>query len=334
VAVALLPACAGSGTAPGPTAVTPSLSTGLNARAASGKPTVYAASLNAAGKPFIAVFGAGGETFSRKIKHGFAVAADSRGNAYIAHTPVTVYADAGKTLVQKFPVTNGPRELDYGNDIVPDGLGDFYVTCGHHMLCEYQIGKNGPIRELPAGFGSLATDKSGDLYQSVNGGEVVEYSPGSTSPKRTITSGIAYPEALAVDHKGNLYVGNLEGGTDFTADVTVYGPNDNSPRQTISEGVTNPLMIRVDSDGNVGVLNFTNVTMYAPGSDTPSNVITQGIANADSLAFDQSNNLYVANFGATNNDPGSITVYAAGSYSLTRTITKNIKHSISVAVGP
>jgi hypothetical protein len=104
--------------------------------------------------------------------------------------------------------------------------------------------------------------------------------------------------------------------------------------RTISQRVTNPPLLRTDSSGNLGVLNFTNITMYAAGSDSPASVITQGIAGAASLAFDQSGNLYVANAGATNSDPGSITVYATGTYSLTRTRTKNIKRSGSMVVGP
>jgi hypothetical protein len=142
------------------------------------------------------------------------------------------------------------------------------------------------------------------------------------------------PEALTVDPQGNLYVANASAGTNDTPDIAVYAPGDSSPTRTISQGITNPSMLRTDSSGNLGVLNFTNIAIYASGSNSPSKVITQGIAGAASMAFDQSNNLYVANVGATNSDPGSITVYAAGTYSLSETITKNIKRSSSVVVGP
>jgi hypothetical protein len=346
-AFALFTGCTGQNVS-SPSAVTPSVSSSLNVRAAtkqqSGGPTVYAESRNAAGLPFVAVFSDGGASFARKIKHGAALAADSSGYVYIAHSPVTVYSDAGKTLVQKFPVMNGPSK----NLIVTDGLGDFYVLCGHKpyktTLCEYAIGKTGPVRQLnAAGFDlSIATDASGNLYFGTGYNSVVVYAPGGTSPQRTITNGVAGPESIAVDPQGNLYVGNANSTTNHIGTISVYAPGGSSPSRTISNGVTSPIAIHADSIGNLGVLNGyngfistpANMTMYASGSGTPLSVITDGLDAPTSFAFDSSDNLYVSNIGATNNDPGSITVYAAGSYSLTRTITKNIEHSVSVAVGP
>jgi hypothetical protein len=337
ISLVLLTACAGQNTS-GTSALTPSLGNSLNERASTkqtGGPTVYAESRNAAGLPFIAVFGNGGKTFLRKIKNGSWVAADSVGYLYNAYSPVTVYSDAGKTLVQKFPVKNGPREIGYGDEITADGLGNFYVGCMHKQLCQYQIGKQGPLREFNiAGGESVATDTSGNLYLGLGYVSVQVYALGSSTPERTITSGIAGPEAVAVDPQGDLYVANTNAGSNHIPNIVVYTPNSNSPVRTITAGVVDPVGLHTDSSGDLGVLNGSNITIYTPGSSSPSKVITQGIDSPVSFAFDASNNLYVANIGASINDPGSITVYSSGSYTLTRTITKNIKGSVSVAVGP
>jgi len=307
----------------------------------SGGPTVYAEGENDAHKPIVVVYGNGGSTFLRTIKQGAAIAADSSGYVYIAHNPVTVYTDQGKTLVQKFPVLNGPGS----NVIAADGLGNFYVICGHKpyktTLCEYTIGKQGPVRQLDAtAFGSIATDASGNVYLGIGYNDVVIYGPSGTSPLRTISSSIAGPRLLAVDPQGNLFVANTNSATSSIPDIVVYAAGASIPSRTITDGVNSPYEIQIDSSGNLGLINGyngtapPNVTIYAPGSSSPLKVITNNIDGPTSLAFDQSDNLYVVNSGSSFRDPGNITVYAAASYSVTRTITKKLNDPLRVAVGP
>ena len=64
--------------------------------------------------------------------------------------------------------------------------------------------------------------------------------------------------------------------------------------------------------------------VYAPGSNVPARTITNGIDDPDALAFDSAGNLYVANYGDIGDVPGvplgTVTVYAAGTATLIRTI--------------
>lgn len=337
VAVSVITGCAGQNP-PSPSAVTPSLAGSLSAQptAKAGGPTVYVEGQNDAHKPVIVVYGNGGATFLRTIKHGAAIAANSSGYVFIAHSPVTAYADQGKTLVQKFSVHNGPSY----NVISADGLGNFYVICGHKpyktTLCEYSLGTQGPVRQLDADeFSSIATDVSGNLYLGLSN-NVTIYGPTGTTPVRTISS--AAPRALAVDSQGNLFVANWS--PNVSPNIVEYAAGTSTPSRTISSGVNAPDEITTDSSGNLALLNgyngtdAPNVTVYAPGSSSPQTVITNSIDGPSSLAFDQSGNLYVVNDGASFRDPGNITVYASGSYTLLRTITKKLNEPLRIAVGP
>jgi DNA-binding beta-propeller fold protein YncE len=74
----------------------------------------------------------------------------------------------------------------------------------------------GAVRIAPARKAAGGT--STNLYV-VNGGNntITVYAPGSTSVSETITEGVSYPLALAIDRHDNLYVSN-------SGSIAVYAP--------------------------------------------------------------------------------------------------------------
>jgi hypothetical protein len=89
-------------------------------------------------------------------------------------------------------------------------------------------------------------------------------------PIRTITNGIAGPNGITTDKKGNLYVANYVSNT-----VTVYAPNASTPKTTISNGLNGPWDVKVDGFGNVYVANdplsgTAFIQEYPAGSSSPS----------------------------------------------------------------
>ena len=295
------------------------------------------------------MFGNGGSSFLRRIKYGGNLAADSSGNLFIARdgSPghVSVHANAGGTLLQQVTLKDGP----WDDVIAADGLGNFYALreTGHGgrlYLYEYQIGKKEPIRQFDVTgyFSCMTTDSAGNLYLGLGYAVVNVYAPGSTQPERTITDGINVPAALTTDSQGTLYVSNYNSahGGYHKPYISVYAPGATSPSRTFRNGAADPVVLHTDSSGNLGVLNgpygqpgrIFNVSIFAPGSSSPFKVIKKGMDDPQSFAFDSSNNLYVANQGSS--DSGSVAVYAAGTYELKRTITRDVYHPSSVAVGP
>ncbi len=76
-----------------------------------------------------------------------------------------------------------------------------------------------------------------------------EYLKGATRPHRTITHGLTYPIGIAIDHDGNLYVGDHVPYR--TTNIQVYPPGSNSPIRTITDGVVWPTGIAVDANGTL-----------------------------------------------------------------------------------
>ena len=92
----------------------------------------------------------------------------------------------------------------------------------------------------------------------------------NSSPKYTITGGIYYPQGIATDKSGNLYVANENS-------VTIYAPGATSPSTTITAGVSWASDVAVDSGGNVYVTNNGTpsegkewINFYPAGSTSPT----------------------------------------------------------------
>ena len=161
-----------------------------------------------------------------------------------------------------------------------------------------------------------------------------KFAPGSTTPTATLT-GLGYPDALAFDASGNLYVANYwqqhtvskfaPGSTTPTATLTglirSLGPGLRRQRQPLrgqrgqqhgervcaGEHHAHRHPHRVERSSGPGLrrqrqplcrqlpVNGT-VSEFTPGSTTPTATLT-GAEFSLGLAFDASGNLYVANSG-------------------------------------
>ena len=145
----------------------------------------------------------------------------------------------------------------------------------------------------------------------------------STTPTSTL-SGLDYPDALAVDASGNLYVANyLVANT-----VSKFAPGATTPSATLT-GLSDPRALAFDTSGNVYVANYGNgtVSKFAPGATTPTATLT-GLSSPDALVFDTSGNLYVANYSMN-----TVSKFAPGATTPTATLT-GLSSPDALAVGP
>jgi hypothetical protein len=130
-------------------------------------------------------------------------------------------------------------------------------------------------------------------------------------------TGLSYPEGIALDDRGELFVAN------YNDTVTVYASgakDDAAPVRTLAgtrTGLSYPVGIAVDGAGDAFVVNSNNtVTIYAAGADgniAPERTISGSqtkLRACDAIAIDASGAIYVANLGA--GGAPSVTVYAAG----------------------
>jgi sugar lactone lactonase YvrE len=172
-------------------------------------------------------------------------------------------------------------------------------------------------------------------------GTISVYAPGADVPTRKIgdNTNLAYPDALAMDAVGNLYVANWAGGEGQPAQnsVSVFVAASGGFEYAITKGVFWPRAIAISREhlyvANApvkGVHNLPNgsVTVYNLGSTAPSMTITQGIHTPTALAFDASGNLFVANLNGH-----SITVYHPNSTTPFRTISNGATSPKAIAIG-
>jgi hypothetical protein len=130
--------------------------------------------------------------------------------------------------------------------------------------------------------------------------QVLMYDPSQKNPKPegSITAGVDYAVAIAVDQKSAVYVANLMGGSTNKGSITIYKAGATNPSLTITEGLVNPYSVAVDSKGNLFVTNLdsNSIVGYRAGAKSPFETIDfSSYGQAGGLATDQKNNLWIAN---------------------------------------
>jgi sugar lactone lactonase YvrE len=143
---------------------------------------------------------------------------------------------------------------------------------------------------------NAAADNHGTVYVANNGNSTVtEYPFGATSPSVTLSgSPIMYPNGIAVNQKGTVYV--TSGATAGSCYVLVFPKGASSPSKQIN-GFNLPVGLAIDKDGNLYVGDaLQNVVWKVPkGSTTPTSLGLTGLSDPTGVAIDSKNDLYVAN---------------------------------------
>jgi uncharacterized protein (TIGR03437 family) len=165
--------------------------------------------------------------------------------------------------------------------------------------------KNAPLGNV----GGVAVDAKGNVYIADLENSLVEkVTPGGVL---TVVAGnglagysgdggpatsaeLAYPQAVALDSLGNLYIADT--GNSSVRKVAIDGTI-----STIGSGLGIPLAVAVDNPGNVYVADFTGeVLKVSPGGTTtvfvgnPTPCFAACIGSPVGLAVDSNGNLYVA----------------------------------------
>lgn len=145
---------------------------------------------------------------------------------------------------------------------------------------------------LTSGAGILFLLASGAFAQNMfigNEGSHSVIEIPTTGPQSTFATSLQYPNALAFDSSGDLFVAD-----EFSGAIDEYAPGGGAPT-TFASGLNNPMSLAFDTAGDlfVGTQN-NNILEYAVGGG-PAMVFISGLSSPNSLAFDKAGNLFVVN---------------------------------------
>ncbi len=303
------------------------------------------------------------------------IALDSKGNIYVGDwtaASVFVYPPLGKStgLLNESPtasISGGNTGLITPWGIALDSSRNIYVADnGAASVFVYPpLGSStGPLNEAPTATISgadtglespygIALDSRANIYVADSGAtSVFVYPPvGSNTgpldevPSATLSgskTGLVYPQGIALNSSGNIYVGDSYAASVFVYPAGTNGnivPSSATISTTMTTALGSPEGIALDSSGKIyaadcpacyGESGSPSVMVYPAGSNgnaAPSATIggdSTGLATPYGITVDSTGNIYVADDGNIR-DGGSIApgvyVYPAGSHGNAAPIT-------------
>jgi hypothetical protein len=208
---------------------------------------------------------------------------------------------------------------------VYDGCITIYPLRGHHQS------PKGQICGSPLGFAvGLAVDRHRNLWVGdVGNNQILCYPPGETTPTKVLTDSGYYPEGIAVDKAGTLFVANSAEKPSGTSTVAIYARGSNSPTQVLSDPQMNGQVggVAIDkardifvSFGFPAVVKLGEFTRSPSGTYAFSIIATPG-GIPTGLQMDNSGNLLAANQSAQYNQ--TVSVFSPPAWNMTNNFGGN-----------
>lgn len=194
-----------------------------------------------------------------------------------------------------------------------------------------QLGSFSQITERPnARVEPAASNK---LYVADEEGNAISVYTSTGKYLYSITDQVRFPDAIAFDSKGNLYVANLGYGTGYGW-VTVYFPGQTRYKYELGD-MPCPNAIAIGGGNDLYAANSctNSVSIVSLTVSSQDQVLTHNIQNPQGLAFDSNGVLYVANGGTPSNPNGSVAVCTGSPPSrvCNTTITSHIDNPFGIA---
>jgi hypothetical protein len=176
-------------------------------------------------------------------------------------------------------------------------------TIGALSACDAGASSTPAVAPIPAALARVMPNRAGHA------------SSGNTAMLR------GWLSQRAKTGKSLVYVASNAGSTGA---VYVYatGGQGQAPIGAIVDGVAEPAGLAVDSAGSLYVSNSAGntVTVYPPGKLSPSATYTQGVSAPQGVAVGSDGTMYIANETGSPSGTGSVTEYAPGSKTPSKTI--------------
>ena len=249
--------------------------------------------------------------------------------------PLTITFAQAETLGSIAVLTGGAANFDFTNS------GGGTCTIGNEYTANANCTVNVTFSPKYPGarFGAVVlSDNHGNVigtgYLEGTGiGAQTSFLPGTlASIPFSQNPNVAYPQGIAVDNTGALYVADVANAAVYKETVNYYGYY---VLAAIGSGFTQPYGVAVDAAGNVYVADSGNDAVYkltpTNGSYTQA-VVGYGFTAPMGVAVDGLGNIYIADYGNGVN-PGAVYVetFSNGSYTQTQiTGTFNTPQGVAV----
>jgi sugar lactone lactonase YvrE len=207
---------------------------------------------------------------------------------------------AGTTLGRVAVLTTGLPNLDFSNAGSSTCVAQTYAAAS---TCVVMVRFEPLVPGLRRG-GVVLYDESGNVLASVpvygtGIGPETTFLPGKQSTVASFGSGgLLYPEGLAVDAGGSVYIADEGNGRVVKETPSVSG----YVQSTIANGLTSPQGVAVDGSGNVFITDTGKglVLMETPAADGFSeSTVGNGWNYPAGIALDGSGNIYIADYFKT-----------------------------------
>ena len=135
----------------------------------------------------------------------------------------------------------------------------------------------------------------------------------------TLASGVYYPQGVAVDSSGNVYIADVGAIEEW-----------NAATQTVStrvSGLYAPNGVAVDGAGNIYIDSGDAIEEWNTGTQTLGTLVSSGLSDAQGVAVDGSGNVYIADAG-----DNAIKEWNAATQILTTLVSSGLNAPDGVAV--
>jgi sugar lactone lactonase YvrE len=147
----------------------------------------------------------------------------------------------------------------------------------------------------------IAFDRSGNLFVGdFKTDTIFKVAPDGT--KSTFATGVHWPNNLAFDATGNLYV--LSPPQDYKVGGTILKFSPDGTKNTFASGAGFPLSLAFDSAGNLFVSEMDSAAIFKFPPDGSKSTFATNVGYVDGLAFDAGGNLF-----ALDKNSGSISKF-------------------------
>ena len=130
---------------------------------------------------------------------------------------------------------------------------------------------------------------AGQTLTVIQAGTTYVASPASATP--LIASGLNYPNGVAVDNAGNVYIADT-----FNNAIKKWTATNNTVTTLVSSGLDGPYGVAVDNVGNIYIADSYNsaIKKWTVANNTVTTLVASGLNYPRGVAVDGSGNVYIA----------------------------------------